>query len=105
VKKKNSATLKEFVQNLQNVAEATQEATYNFIDILEDTFHLKDIYKGTQEEEDKNLNIDEFYALFRDFIKNNPEATLDEFLNELTLQSDQDQVEGESIYMMSIHAS
>ena len=29
----------------------------------------------------------------------------DEFLNELTLQSEQDQVEGESIYMMSIHAS
>lgn len=30
---------------------------------------------------------------------------MDEFLNELTLQSEQDQVEGESIYMMSIHAS
>mgnify|MGYP002266803587 CR=1 FL=1 len=30
---------------------------------------------------------------------------MDEFLNELTLQSEQDQVEGESIYIMSIHAS
>jgi len=72
---------------------------------LESVFSLKDIYKGTQDEEDRILNMDEFYALFRDFIKNNPKASLDEFLNELTLQSDQDQVEGESIYMMSIHAS
>jgi len=49
--------------------------------------------------------MDEFYGLFRDFVKKSPELGLDEFLNELTLQSDQDQVEGESIYMMSIHAS
>ena len=58
-----------------------------------------------QDEEDRVLNMDEFYGLFRDFVKKNPEHSLDEFLNELTLQSDQDQVEGESIYMMSIHAS
>jgi DNA helicase-2/ATP-dependent DNA helicase PcrA len=105
VKKKNTATLKEFITNIEFVAKYAQESTYEFIDMLEDTFHLKTIYKGTQEEEDRLLNIDEFYALFRDFIKNNPQATLDEFLNELTLQSEQDQVEGESIYMMSIHAS
>ncbi|SFV74608.1 ATP-dependent DNA helicase UvrD/PcrA/Rep, epsilon proteobacterial type 2 [hydrothermal vent metagenome] len=105
VKKKNTQTLKEFIKDIEYVATTTKQSLYNFIDILEDTFHLKDIYKGTPEEEEKNLNIDEFYGLFRDFIKTNPEATLDEFLNELTLQSDQDQVEGESIYMMSIHAS
>ena len=105
VRKKNASTLKEFVENLEFVAKKAEESTYDFIDILESVFSLKDIYKGTQDEEDRILNMDEFYALFRDFIKNNPKASLDEFLNELTLQSDQDQVEGESIYMMSIHAS
>jgi len=105
VKKKNAGTLKEFIFNIDSVTQSVQESSYNFIDILEDTFHLKNIYKGTQDAEDKNLNIDEFYGLFRDFIKNNPIASLDEFLNELTLQSEQDQVEGESIYMMSIHAA
>jgi DNA helicase-2/ATP-dependent DNA helicase PcrA len=58
-----------------------------------------------QDEQDRVLNMDEFYGLFRDFVKSTPDASLDEFLNELTLQSEQDQVEGESIYMMSIHAS
>jgi DNA helicase-2/ATP-dependent DNA helicase PcrA len=105
VRKKNAATLKGFVFDIQDVAKRANESTYDFVDLLEETFNLKDIYKGHQDEDDKILNMDEFYGLFRDFVKNHPEAHLDEFLNELTLQSDQDQVEGESIYMMSIHAS
>lgn len=105
VRKKNTKTLKKFVKDIQAVAKSVEESTYNFIDVLEDTFHLKDIYKGMQDEQDRILNMDEFYGLFRDFVKNTPNASLDEFLNELTLQSEQDQVEGESIYMMSIHAS
>ena len=105
VKKKNAQTLKDFVVHIEDVAKVAEESTYEFIDILEETFHIKDIYKNTQDEADRVLNIDEFYGLFRDFIKTNTSSTLDEFLNELTLQSEQDQVEGESIYMMSIHAS
>jgi len=105
VRKKNANTLKDFVVNIEDVAKISQDSIYSFIDVLEETFHLKDIYKGMQDESDRVLNMDEFYALFRDFIKKSPEASLDEFLNELTLQSEQDQVEGESIYMMSIHAS
>ena len=105
VKKKNAATLKEFIHNIEIVAKVAIESTYEFIDVLEDTFHLKNIYKGMQDEADRVLNMDEFYGLFRDFVKKSPDSSLDEFLNELTLQSEQDQVEGESIYMMSIHAS
>jgi len=105
VRKKNAKTLKTFIKDIANVSKSVNNSTYEFIDILEDTFHLKDIYKGMQDEQDRILNMDEFYGLFRDFVKNTPDASLDEFLNELTLQSEQDQVEGESIYMMSIHAS
>ena len=105
VRKKNASTLKVFIKNIESVAKSIAESTYDFIDVLEETFHLKDIYKGMQDEQDRVLNMDEFYGLFRDFVKKTPEASLDEFLNELTLQSEQDQVEGESIYMMSIHAS
>ncbi len=105
VRKKNAKTLKKFIKDIQEVARVAQESTYRFIDVLEDTFHLKDIYKGMQDEAERVLNMDEFYGLFRDFVKNKPEASIDEFLNELTLQSEQDQIEGECIYMMSIHAS
>ena len=105
VKKKNATTLKQFAADIEDIAAVAKESTYEFIDVLEDTFHLKDIYVNMQDGQERILNMDEFYGLFRDFIKNKPEASLDEFLNELTLQSEQDQVEGESIYMMSIHAS
>jgi len=105
VKKKNTLTLKTFITDIERVAHSTKESTYEFIDILEETFHVKDIYKNVQDAQERILNMDEFYGLFRDFVKKSPEASLDEFLNELTLQSEQDQVEGESIYMMSIHAS
>ncbi|HIP15373.1 MAG TPA: ATP-dependent helicase [Sulfurimonas autotrophica] len=105
VRKKNTATLKEFIENIKRVKKLSKESTYEFIDVLDETFHLKEIYKGTQDEDERILNMDEFYGLFRDFVKKSPESSLDEFLNELTLQSEQDQIEGESIYMMSIHAS
>ena len=105
VKKKNAATLKDFIVKVDEVADVAKNSTYEFIDKLEETFHLTNIYKGMQDEEERVRNMDEFYGLFRDFVKKSPDSSLDEFLNELTLQSEQDQVEGESIYMMSIHAS
>jgi DNA helicase-2/ATP-dependent DNA helicase PcrA len=105
VKKKNAQTLKNFIQEIKEAQEVSQNAIYTFVDYLEETFHIKEIYSSTPDEQEKLLNIDEFYGLFREHIKNKPELTLDEFLNELTLQSDQDEIEGESIYMMSIHAS
>ena len=105
VKKKNAKTLKGFVKQIKQMREVADHATYEFIDSLEETFKLKSIYENMPDHAERIQNIDEFYGLFRDFIKQNPEASLDEFLNELTLQSEQDEVEGESIYIMSIHAS
>ncbi|MCX6053268.1 MAG: UvrD-helicase domain-containing protein [Campylobacterales bacterium] len=105
VKKKNAQTLIKFIKDIENIAQVAKESTYDFIDLLEENFSLKSIYSGMPDEAERILNMDEFYGLFRDFVKKSPDASLDEFLNELTLQSEQDQVEGESIYMMSIHAS
>jgi len=105
VRKKNAQTLKKLISDIKEVAEVAEHAIYEFIEALEERFSLKDIYKNAPDEQERIQNIDEFYGLFRDFVKQNPETTLDEFLNDLTLQSEQDEVEGESIYIMSIHAS
>jgi DNA helicase-2/ATP-dependent DNA helicase PcrA len=50
-------------------------------------------------------NIDEFYAYFREYIGKEQTHNLEEFLNEISLQSEQDEVDEESITIMSIHAS
>ncbi|NOZ90021.1 MAG: ATP-binding domain-containing protein, partial [Epsilonproteobacteria bacterium] len=42
---------------------------------------------------------------FREYIDKNPNQTLDGFLNEISLQSEQDQVDDKAITIMSIHAS
>ena len=51
------------------------------------------------------MNLDELYGVLGDYMVQNPEHGLEDFLNEQALQSDQDQFAGESISLMSIHAA
>ncbi|WP_345989240.1 UvrD-helicase domain-containing protein [Sulfurimonas sp. HSL1-2] len=105
VRKKNATTLKQFVSELEQMRAVADESLYSFAERIDEIFKIKAFYEAMPDGTERVQNIDEFFGLFRDFIKQNPEASLDAFLNEVSLQSEQDQVEGESIYIMSIHAS
>lgn len=104
-RKKSTQELRKFILEINDLHNIANETMYKFIDELEDRFKIKETLRGLPDESDKISNVDEFYGLFRDYVKQNPDAELAEFLNDITLQSDQDQIEGESIYIMSIHAS
>jgi DNA helicase-2/ATP-dependent DNA helicase PcrA len=104
-RKKSVGELRSFIREIVELREIAVEAIYQFIDQLEERFKIKETLKGLPDEADKISNVDEFYGLFRDYVKQNPDASLAEFLNDITLQSDQDKIEVESIYIMSIHAS
>ena len=104
-RKKSTQELRKFIIEINDLRNIASETMYKFIDELEDRFKIKETLHGLPDESDKISNVDEFYGLFRDYVKQNPDAELAEFLNDITLQSDQDQIEGESIYIMSIHAS
>lgn len=105
VSKKSHAALSDFTQNIDRLREVAGQATYNVIDELENLFGIKKYYDQLPDSLDRVANIDEFYGLFRDMIKQNPQMSVDEFLNDLTLQSDQDSLDSENISIMSIHAS
>ena len=105
VSKKCYNALIEFSENLQRLIEVANEATYNVIDELENLFGVKKYYDQLPDSLERVSNIDEFYGLFRDLVKQNPEMSIDEFLNDLALQSDQDAIDTENISIMSIHAS
>ena len=105
VGKKNFKTIKEFIEGLKLLKDIANDSLYKFVDEIENIFGLRRFYEALPDGMDRVLNIDEFYGLFRDYIKQNPENSLDDFLNELSLQSDQDQIDGENISIMSIHAS
>lgn len=105
VRKKSATALRQFITTIDDARDQAQASLYRFIDELETLFGLRAFYAATPEGDERIHNIDEFYGYFRDFVKLFPEASLDDFLNDVSLQSDQDEVEGESIYIMSIHAS
>ncbi len=105
VGKKVAAALKKLLREIKQLQSEVENSLYNFIDIFEETVGLKEYYGNLVDGFERLLNIDEFYGYFRDAIIKRPELTLDEFLNDITLQSEQDQVDGEMITIMSIHAS
>lgn len=72
---------------------------------FENKIKLKEFYKASADGEDRVRNIDEFYANVKEKVDEGQINTLNELLNEISLQSEQDGVEGECVYLMSIHAS
>ncbi len=105
VGKKVAGALKKLLQEIVMLQAAMEQSLELFVNLFEETIRLKEFYGSTSDGFERILNIDEFYGYFRDSISKNPSLSLDEFLNDITLQSEQDQLEGESISIMSIHAA
>jgi DNA helicase-2/ATP-dependent DNA helicase PcrA len=103
--KKSFIALYEFMENIIKLKETSSDNSYDFIFELEGTFKIRDYYSAMPDAIDRVSNIDEFYGLYRDYVKQNLEMSVDEFLNDLALQSDQDQIDNEHISIMSVHAS
>lgn len=105
VGKKNSRTLKVFMASIEDLQETLENAKMRFIDLFEETFDFKSTYAKVMDAEDRLSNIDEFYGYLRDFFINNIDLNLEDFLNEISLESAADSISDEYISLMSIHAS
>ena len=105
VSKKVATSLSKLLEGITLLQESLKNELGNFITLFEEHIKLKDHYAGMVDGMDRILNIDEFYGYFRDAVVKNPDLTLDEFLNDISLQSDQDQIEENAITIMSIHAA
>jgi len=92
--KKNRETLKTFIKDIEELKSIPLK---RLPDVIEEKFKLSESYQ----DEDKKRNIEEFYGLIHE--KSN--LNLREFLNELSLESDQDKITNEMINVMTIHAS
>ncbi len=105
VGKKNSRTLKVFAASIFDLQEILENSPMRFIDAFEETFDFKTSFDTAVDGLDRKANIDEFYGLVRDYFLEHPDLKLEDFLNEISLESDQDAIVNESISLMSIHAS
>ncbi|MDD3463805.1 MAG: UvrD-helicase domain-containing protein [Sulfurospirillaceae bacterium] len=103
--KKAYVALMDFVKQIAHMQDVRNGSTYDLIDALEEAFGIRKYYSSMPDGFERVSNIDEFYGLFRDYLKQNPDMGVDDFLNDLALQSDQDQIDAEHISIMSIHAS
>ena len=92
--KKAATNLKKFQKTIK---ELSSVFIYDLPQLIEEKIKLSDSYK----DEDKKRNIEEFYGMMRD----KSDLTLREFLNELSLESDQDKITDDKINIMTIHAS
>ncbi len=78
----------------------------DFVSEVIDKFGIRECYdKKTDEGFDKLMNISSFEAGVKDFARLNPDATLSDYLESITLSSDVDEIgEGGSVTIASVHA-
>ena len=105
VGKKNCRTLKVFEASILDLKEQLSQSKMRFLDVFEDTFDYRASYDNLPDGFERQGNIDEFYGYIRDFFIQNPHLELKDFLNEIALETQSDDYNGESVSMMSIHAS
>ncbi len=105
VGKKNARTLKVFMASINDLQDILRDSKMRFIDLFEETFDFKASFEKMIDSQDRIANIDEFYGYLRDFFLENIDSNLDDFLNEVSLESNQEEITDAAISMMSIHAS
>ncbi len=105
VSRRASKALKKFVNDINYLRAKIENSLVDLITLFEKRIGFKKYYQAMADGEERIQNIDEFYGYFRESISLKPNQTLEEFLNDISLQSEQDQVDEKSITIMSIHAS
>ena len=102
--KKAVKAIKEFIEKIE-LLQNEKDNLGTLINLFDEHIGLREYYSSMVDGFERVLNMDEFYGYFRDAIIKDEELTLEKFLADITLQSDQDQVEEDAINIMSVHAS
>ena len=92
VGKKNSRTLKVFIASIMDLRDILDESKMRFLDSFEETFDYRASFDNVPDGFDRQANIDEFYGYIRDFFIQNPHLDLEDFLNEIALESEQSEL-------------
>lgn len=99
--------LRAFGKYIKDLVILAQEAPANELcNTLMETSGMKEMYlDGTDEGAAKRANLDEFLNSVEEFVRLNPEATLSDYLQQITLYSDTDEMdEDDYVTIATIHA-
>ncbi|MCV6607445.1 MAG: UvrD-helicase domain-containing protein [Campylobacterales bacterium] len=104
VGKKNTTTLKDFIKLILDLKSQIDLPIEDFMDLFEKKIAIREFFH-TSKEEERALNIDELYGAIIDHIAPYENLGIEDFLNEIALESGQDKINGNMTNLMSIHAS
>lgn len=76
-----------------------------FVKYLIDITNFRVSVADSDQDVEKNMNIDQFVQSVDDFAKENPGGTLDEYLQTMTLSPDAEAEEGETVTLATIHSA
>ena len=102
-------SLKTMIANIEIAREDIAKNEEVFSKILEDMIWSLGYQEYLQKEDDGDDRLENVKALFEDirhFLKNNPESTFDEYLQNIALLSAQDEVvDGDYVTLMTVHTA
>lgn len=102
---KKLATFRAIYEDLETKAQTFD--LDEFVNYLVNTVDFKAQFNTSNEEDyNKIQNIDQFLTSVQDYVQNNPESTLSQYLESITLISDIDNVEDDdnSVLISTVHA-
>lgn len=106
VGKKAFLELKKFAAMIDELRSEAEKSTLDLIEAFENITGLKKYFLSLPGEEDRAANLDEFYGSLREYFKENSEQSIEEYLNEISIQSDIDGVDIQNeVSIMTVHAS
>ena len=101
---KNFKTLEGFFAKIAELKELADSEKLAFIESLQEWLDFSKEFNAL-ESVDRIANIEEFYGVLRDFVVQNPDESLQDFLNTIALTSSSDEQGGECVSCMSIHSA
>ena len=109
VSKRILNSLKTMITVVDHAREDIAKDEETFSKILEDMIHQLGYQEYLMTDDDSDERIEHVRALFEDlrhYLKNNPESTFDEYLQNITLLSAQDDiVDGDYVNLMTVHVA
>lgn len=89
---------------LEELKEALNHSSIKFLELFKEKINILDTFENNQDDIDREANINEFYGYFREYIIQNPMASLEDFLNDISLSSDDSDIDG-AVSCMSVHSA
>ena len=103
------SALKSLVKNIEITREKINENEEVFSKTLEDMLSTIGYYEYLSKEDDGDERLENVRALFADlrrYLRNNPESSFDEYLQNIALVSAQDEyIDGDFVTMMTVHTA